>query len=502
MAEVDATVSEIFQHMAEAAVTIDAEGTIVLVNASAARLFGYAADELLGRPLEQLIPERFRAGHRRHLLGFAQENSATRYMGQRGAIVGRRRDGGEFHAEATILKHANHRAGAPALTAILRDVTERRRWQQELAASEEKHRAILDSCGDAILLADAASGTIIDANARAAELFDCRREELLGLHQTLLHPPETRARYSRTFREHIDEGRVVVPDAEIQTAGGRVVHVEINARPTVIGGTPTLVGFFRDITRRIERETALREARIAAEAANRSKSQFLANVSHELRTPLNAIIGFSDVFREELLGPLGHPKYAEYAGDLKNAGTQLLEIINDILDLTALDVGRLQVTDEPVDIAELAEACLRLVRAAAEAKQLKLVSETSGLPPLLGDARMLRQMLLNLLSNAVKYTPTGGRVALEARRREDGGVSIEVRDSGIGMAEDQIPRLLEPFTRADDSYTRTQQGTGLGLTLTKRMVEAHGGALRIASRPGAGSLVALDFPPARSAPPA
>src|SRR5690606_9084600 len=172
-----------------------------------------------------------RPHHRHHLLAFAQENAQTRYTGQRGEILGRRRDGVEFHAEATILKHANHAAGAPAMTAILRDATERRAWQQELAASEEKHRAILDSCGDAILLAEAASGTIVDANARAAELFGCRREELLGLHQSLLHPPEKRGLYSRTFREHLESGRVVVPDAEIQTAAGRVVHVEINARP-------------------------------------------------------------------------------------------------------------------------------------------------------------------------------------------------------------------------------------------------------------------------------
>ncbi|MFZ2103179.1 MAG: PAS domain-containing sensor histidine kinase [Oricola sp.] len=495
-----ATVAEIFQHMAEAVITIDAGGLIVMVNAAAAAAFGYAEPALLGQPLEMLIPARFRDAHRRHLQGFGGENAPTRFMGERGEIVGRRSDGSEFFAEATILKHGDRGPGAPAMTAILRDVSDRQQWQHRLQASEEKHRAILDACSDAILLADAQTGIIVDVNARAGDLFNCKADDLLGLHQTELHPPAARERYSRTFREHLEKGRLLVPEAEIQTACGRVVPVEISARPTVIGGTPTLVGYFRDITRRIERETALSEARIAADAANRSKSQFLANVSHELRTPLNAILGFSEVFRDQLLGPLGHPKYVEYAGDLMSAGSQLLEIINDILDMTALDVGRLSIAEEPVDIGPLAESCLRLVRPAAVDKQIALHRNIAALPPLMADARMVRQMLLNLLSNAVKYTPAGGRVTLEAQLGKDGGIRISVIDSGIGMASEQIPQLLEPFTRADDSYTRSQQGTGLGLPLTKRLVEAHGGSLRVVSTPGEGSTISLTFPPHRTGP--
>ncbi|MEO3428183.1 PAS domain-containing sensor histidine kinase [Pelagibius sp. CAU 1746] len=495
-----ATVSEIFQHMAEAVITIDDGGRIVLVNAAAVMAFGYPEDDIVGQPLDILIPARFRDSHHRHLDRFLGENVASRFMGERGEIIGRRRDGSEFHAEATILKHGDARRGAPAVTAILRDVSERRRWQRQLATSEEKHRAILDACSDAILLADAESGRITDVNARAAELFNCPTEDLLGLHQTELHPSGTSETYSRLFREHIEKGRVLVPEAEIQTACGLVVPVEIVARPTVIGGTPMLVGFFRDISRRIQREKDLREARIQADAANRSKSQFLANVSHELRTPLNAIIGFSEVFRDELLGPLGHEKYVEYAGDLNSAGRQLLEIINDILDMTSLDVGRLKIDDELVDVAEMAEACLRLVRPAAVEKSIELAQEAGPLPALLADARVLRQMLLNLLSNAVKYTPAGGRVTLRAEVGPGGGVELEVADNGIGMAVDQVPHLLEPFTRADDSYTQAQQGTGLGLTLTKRMIEAHGGRLSIVSTPGEGSRISLIFPPERTKP--
>ena len=495
-----ATVAEIFQHMAEAVITIDAGGRIVLVNAAAATAFGYDESALLGQPLDMLIPPRFRAAHSHYIERFSTENAPTRFMGERGEIVGRRSDGSEIFAEATILKHGDRGPGAPAMTAILRDVSDRRQWERRLAASEERHRAILDACSDAILLADAQTGIIVDVNARAGELFNCKADDLLGLHQTELHPPAARERYSRTFREHIEQGRLLVPEAEIQTACGRIVPVEISARPTMIGGTPTLVGYFRDITRRIEREAALSEARIAADAANRSKSQFLANVSHELRTPLNAILGFSEVFKGELLGPLGHPKYIEYAGDLMSAGSQLLEIINDILDLTALDVGRLHVAEETVEIGPLADSCLRLVRPAAADKQIALQREIAPLPLLLADARMVRQMLLNLLSNAVKYTPAGGQVTLKAQTGKSGGIVVSVIDSGIGMPAEQIPRLLEPFTRADDSYTRTQQGTGLGLPLTKRLVEAHGGSLRIVSVPGEGSTISLNFPPDRTAP--
>ncbi len=502
-----ATVSEIFQHMAEAVITIDGDGRIVLANAAAAATFGFAVEEMVGEPLELLMPARFHDRHHHHLEDFKRSNLGTRFMGDRGEIVARRRDGSEFFAEATILKHGDGSRpgvladrGSPALTAILRDVSDRRDWQRQLAASEEKQRAILDACGDAILLADADTGVITDANPRAAELFNCRPEDLLGLHQTALHPTGTSEKYSRFFREHVESGRILVPEAEIQTASGRVVPVEISARPTVIGGTPMLVGFFRDVTRRLQRENDLREARIEAEAANRSKSQFLANVSHELRTPLNAILGFSEVFRDELLGPLGNAKYAEYAGDLNNAGRQLLEIIDDILDMTALDVGRLKIADERVDLPDLAEACLRLVRPAAAEKRIDLQREIAPLPVLLADARVVRQMLLNLLSNAVKYTPDGGRVTLSAGLGRGGGVVLTIKDSGIGMSDKQVPRLLEPFTRADDSYTQTQQGTGLGLTLTKRMIEAHGGMLNIISTPGEGSEISLVFPPARSLP--
>jgi signal transduction histidine kinase len=249
-----------------------------------------------------------------------------------------------------------------------------------------------------------------------------------------------------------------------------------------------------------ERETAfltVQRAKEEAEAASRSKSEFLANMSHELRTPLNAIIGFSDVMAGEKFGPLGNARYVQYIHDVGDSGRHLLSLINDVLDISKVECGKLDLHEETVDLAEIIDGCIRLMRERAEAAQISLTADVAApLPQLWADDRRIKQVVLNLVSNAVKFTPAGGSVSVRASADKD-GLRFAVRDSGIGMDAAGIELALRPFGQVDSSLARKYSGTGLGLPLSKAIAELHSGTLEIASRPGEGTVVTVAFPPHR-----
>jgi len=237
----------------------------------------------------------------------------------------------------------------------------------------------------------------------------------------------------------------------------------------------------------------------AAEQANRAKSRFLANMSHELRTPLNAVIGFSEVMREEMLGPIGQPRYREYACDINDSGRHLLGIINDILDLAKIEAGGVEMEPESdCNLAEAIGATLRMIRPLAEKQEITIRTVLPARPVTARAVeRMLRQILLNVLSNAVKFTPAGGNVSLSLSASEKTGVSIVVSDSGIGMTAEEVRIALTPFGQARNAMTASQSGTGLGLPLARAMTEIHGGTLKVASEPRRGTTVEITLPPER-----
>ena len=238
-------------------------------------------------------------------------------------------------------------------------------------------------------------------------------------------------------------------------------------------------------------------ARDAAEAASRSKSEFLANMSHELRTPLNAIIGFSGMMSDRMFGPI-NDKYSEYAAVIGDSGRHLLAIINDILDLARADADRLTVADEEVEIARVVDLSSKIVQELAGKAEVDFVIETEDLlPNVLGDAAKLTQILVNLLSNAIKFTPAGGRVFLKIARHPKDGLIFRVADTGIGMSAEQIPIALSPFGQVDSGLNRKYDGVGLGLPLTKRLIELHEGTIEITSEPGRGTTVDFHLPPER-----
>jgi len=259
-----------------------------------------------------------------------------------------------------------------------------------------------------------------------------------------------------------------------------------------------MAGSARDITERKIAEQEIRDAKDLAEAANITKGRFLATMSHELRTPLNAIIGFSEMMKSEMFGSLGNPHYTEYARDIHESGSHLLNLINDILDVSKLEAGKIEIIESDCDVGEVIATAGLFVRELALEGDVEVKLDCgSALPPLRADERRLKQILINLLSNAVKFTPPGGKITVSVQADPARGFVVEVRDTGIGIAPEDIPKALEPFAQIDSTLSRRYEGTGLGLPLTRSLIELHGGTIHIESELGEGTLITVTFPPER-----
>ncbi len=286
-------------------------------------------------------------------------------------------------------------------------------------------------------------------------------------------------------------------EARLLGSEGTIIWAHITAALVRFQGLPALLIGLQDVTARRKEAEALREARDEATAASRSKSEFLANMSHELRTPLNAIIGFSEALERELFGPVGNPRYREYAEDIHDSGVHLLNLINDILDLSKIEAGHFKLHEDETDLDGIVASACRIVR--HRAQQAAISIEISlPTPPisLVADERALKQVLINLMSNAVKFSADGSAVRVEAMV-QPGRLRVAVIDHGIGIAEADIPKALAPFTQIDGTLSRAHEGTGLGLPLAKHLTELHGGSLMIESSPGVGTTVYVDLPASR-----
>jgi two-component system cell cycle sensor histidine kinase PleC len=390
------------------------------------------------------------------------------------------------------------------------DVTDRKGAQARVVAAETRLRAALESMTESFVLWDSRQRLVL-WNRKFRDLFNFSDGRLKpGMSYGAVE--QAAARAIKAVHGDTDGTETY----EIELADGRWLHY--SERATADGG---LVSVGADITDLKHHEAALTEnesqlrktvedvrrsqARIAdlakkyeeekirAEEANRSKSEFLANMSHELRTPLNAINGFSEIMLREMFGPIGDKRYVGYMKDILGSGQHLLELINDILDMSKIEAGKMQLQTEPTDAADLVEQCVRIVRGRAEEKRLRLHADVSDLPEIEVDPRAFKQVMINLVSNAVKFTPEGGRVTI--RGFMSGlGVAFQVSDTGIGIAAEDLPRLGRPFEQIESQHSKSHQGSGLGLALSKSLIELHGGTLSIDSKLGEGTTVSFVLP--------
>ena len=411
------------------------------------------------------------------------------------------------------------RGGFSRVVGVGLDVSEEMTAQMRAQAAETRLRDAIECVPEAFALWDRA-GRLVQCNGNFREFFALEAKVLKPgtLYQDVL-------RYMALATDSEAPSPDGKPGArEARLAGGRWAHID--ERLTSDGGrvvTATDISVIKaqQEARRLNEESlrravvnlerSRREAaelaekyiteKVRAETANHAKSEFLANMSHELRTPLNAINGFSEMMAGELFGPLGDPRYKEYARDILSSGEHLLALINDVLDMSKIEAGKMTLRFETVYLDEVVEDAVRLVGHRAEAAGLTLLADLPLLPPIDGDGRAIKQILLNLLSNAIKFTPAGGQVTVGAEIRAlEGGryVSLSVADTGIGISQEDLARLARPFEQVESQHAKTRQGTGLGLALSKSLVELHGGQLTIRSAPGEGAKVGFLLPITRA----
>ena len=429
----------------------------------------------------------------------------------------RHAEGGYVWVRAKGQVWGGGRMAGERLVGITIDITEQKLAEAREHDANDRLRDAIESIGEAFALWDA-DNRLVTANHKFAEFLQLPAHSIAE-GATLEQVMEEAGIGSDWPRA----GGLEESVWEIRLPGGR--WLQISERPTQAGGH---VNVGTDITPIKVQENALTSNKSAlektvrdleasrlklqhqarqlvdlaekyaaektrAESANRSKSEFLANMSHELRTPLNAIIGFSEIMEGAMFGPLGAPKYVEYAHDIHSSGQHLLELINDILDMSKIEAGRMTLEKQPTDLAKVIDESLRLVSGRAEIASVKVIDNTHDMPEVEADKRAIKQVLLNLLSNAIKFTPAGGTIEIGSVT-QPGLVAITVADSGIGIPAHALPKIGRPFEQVESQHSKKHKGTGLGLALSRSLVEMHGGTLKIASTEGVGTQVTFTLP--------
>lgn len=404
------------------------------------------------------------------------------------------------------------------------DVSDRKYAEEKLQKSEQRYRALMDNASDAICLADA-QGNLIEANHRAEILLGYNREELSKLHVSKLHPPEVLQAVREHFQGVVQGVTTTILESFVLRKDGSQVPVEITGSRIELDGTYVAQGILRDISDRKNHENQLELANAELIRAKRLKDEFLANMSHELRTPLNAILGMSEGILEGVLGSINE-RQSQAIATIEKSGRHLLELINDILDLSKIEAGKLELEVAKVNVLELCKSSLNFVKQQAFKRQIQLRANLSNdIGEMVLDERRIRQVLINLLSNAVKFTPSGGRVTLnvhyepievnlaehisltriplqpmpnsvlESCPLEDRFyLCISVTDTGIGIDPIDQLKLFKPFVQIDGSFNRKYEGTGLGLVLVKEIVEMHRGDVNLRSQVGEGSCFTVRLP--------
>ncbi len=466
----DAKYIRLLEAAPDAMVIVNREGSIVLANSQTENIFGYQRSEILGKPIEVLISSL--------QLSSYMEKPTIRPMGSGLSHTALRKDGTEFPVEFSLTPLET--VGDFLFIAVaIRDVTDRGR-------AEKKFRGLLEAAPDAIVIADD-KGLIVLVNSQTEKLFGYPRDLILGQSFEMLIPQRFHSVIPATNYFVDPVARPMGLELYALHQDGTEFPVEISYSPLETETGVLVSAAIRDVSERKLFQESL-------EKANRLKSEFLANMSHELRTPLNGIIGFSEFLIDEKTGPL-NPKQKEYLGDILTSGRHLLQLINDILDLAKVESGKMSLHNEAFSLSKAVSEVTSIVNPSIKKKHLAFqISIDNPVDSVVLDLQKVKQILYNLLSNAVKFTEVGGKVDLRATLHEKDFLRLEVQDSGIGIKAEDIEKLFVEFQQLEAGSDRRYQGTGLGLALTKSLVEMMNGTVEVESKPGSGSTFTVYLP--------
>ncbi|HWB80205.1 MAG TPA: PAS domain S-box protein [Nannocystaceae bacterium] len=484
--ESEARKAAVLESALEGVVMMDVHGNIIEFNPAAEQMFGRVRAQVLGQPLEDtIIPPAFRERHRRGLARHLVSGERA-VLGRRLELPAMRADGSEFPAEISVARV--ELPGPPTFTGFIRDISDRKRAEQALRSAEERFMRLVASSVVGIVVGDF-SGVITEANDAFLAIAGRTRAELDAGALRWADPADA------TDRALID---LLARTGGAPTWERELVAADGTTTPALFGVTmcepPSFIAVVLDLSERkgLERARA-RSAELElenrrAQDASRLKSEFLANMSHELRTPLNAIIGFTELIHDGEVRP-DMPQFKEFLGDILTSGRHLLQLINDVLDLSKVEAGKLEFQPELIDLERVFSEVLAILRTTSASKHIRIESFIE--PEVRSveiDGARLKQVLYNYLSNALKFTPDGGKVSLRATAAGPEAFRIEVADTGIGIAADDIPRLFVEFQQLEGDARQRRLGTGLGLALTRRLVVAQGGEVGVKSEVGKGSV--------------
>lgn len=361
---------------------------------------------------------------------------------------------------------------------------------QDLLHTNSLFKQVFKLSPDPIAITRLGTGELVDGNSAFWNLVGVGQGDVANMFD--LWADDTAGRLMH--QELVTKSSIYNMPGTLKTRGGIYRELRFFAEKIQVEEEDLVLIIGRDVTDELDRERELQRNKEFAEVASRSKSEFLANMSHELRTPLNAIIGFSEILRDEIFGPIGVEKYKDYALDIHHSGQHLLDIVNDILDLSKVEAGRLETEMAVIDPADSIEQCIRIVSNKASNNDIRIEMAYNENIRLKTDERLLKQIVLNLLSNAVKFTSVNGQIVVSFQYAMDGSVTLGVADNGIGMTPDEIRQAIQPFGQVDSVYTRRIQGTGLGLPLVKAIAEKLGARFLLDSTKGEGTQVRVVWP--------
>ena len=478
------------------------DAPLIYVNGGFLRLTGYERNEVMGHNCRFLqVPETDP-----HQVEAIRQAVANRHR-VTVELLNARKSGERFWNRLELVPISDGTGRINRYAGLQRDVTAERRASMDLEEKSSRLKAVLDTTHESIITVNA-KGDILTFNTGSVDMFGYSPDEVIGRSVNVLLPSAARGdhnKYMQAFAEGPDSARAMANFRRINgvSKDGRSISIMASISKVTVGGEPLMTVVARDVSQVQQQENALRSiadeatrAQLRAERASNAKSIFLANMSHELRTPLNAIIGFTDMMRNEVLGPVGVERYQEYLDAVHDSGQHLLRLISDILDISKIEAGKIELTLSELDPVRETVNVIDMFTALSEERGLSVRIVTDGAPLAATlDPKAYRQILTNLMSNAVKFSRPGGRVQVSLSRGVDREMILTVTDSGIGIRKDDLKLIGRPFVQGQADRGDTQMaGTGLGLAICKALVDLHSGTLEIDSIEGVGTTVTVTLP--------